>query len=164
MLVTILKWALPVIAVVATASFLTTKTFLVEAVIPAPARDIWDVLMDTQSYPEWNPTFVEVDGDYAEGAKVQNKVRDPSGKILEMTATVHSLAPNRELRQTGGMPGIITFDHRWILEPVEGGTKVTQQEVDRGAGLWFWNSDWIEPAYSRATEALAARVLANSSQ
>jgi hypothetical protein len=25
--------------------------------------------------------------------------------------------------------------------------------------LWFWDSSWVEPAYRRANEALAARVL-----
>lgn len=164
MFLTILKWGVPVIALLMAFSLLTTKTFHVETVISAPAEDIWAVLMNTENYPEWNPTFVAVEGDYAEGAKVLNKVKNPSGQILEMTATVRALTPNRELRQTGGMPGIITFDHRWILEPVEGGIKVIQHEVDRGAFLWFWNSDCIEPAYSRTTQALALRVLENTSQ
>lgn len=96
---------------------------------------VWAVLVDTASYPEWNPTCVAIEGDYTEDATVLNKVKDPSGKLLEMTATVRTLAPNRELRQVGGMPGIIAFDHCWILEPVEGGTRVVQHEIDRGAGL-----------------------------
>ncbi len=114
--------------------------------------------MATEEYPAWNPVFVEVEGRYTEGAKLQNKVVDPTGKILEMTATVATLIPERELRQKGGIPGILTFDHRWLLEPFSAGTKVTQHEIDRGIGLWFWNSDWIEPAYAKANEALKARV------
>lgn len=158
MLRTILKVGLPSVLALLVASLLTTRTFHVEIIIPAPPEDIWSVLMDTESYPDWNPTVVQVDGQYEVGAKLPTKVLDPVGKVLEMTNTVKTLTPNRELRQTGGVIGMITYDHQWLLEPVEHGTRVTQHEIDRGALLWFWNSDWIEPAYSRANEALSRRV------
>lgn len=160
MLWTILKFALPLLGALVAASLFTTKTFHVETTIPAPPEEVWRVLMDTASYPDWNPTFVRVVGSYELGAKMQSTVRDPEGKLLEMTATVRALEPARELRQSGGIPGIITFDHSWLLEPVAGGTKVVQHELDRGALLWFWNSDWIEPAYLQTNEALAARIVA----
>ncbi len=153
------KWGIPALLVIVVAGSLATrKTFRVERTIPAPPEAVWEVLLDTAAYPEWNPVFVEVDGDYVKGERVLNKVRDPSGAILEMTALVETLEPRAELRQSGGTPGILTFDHRWLLAPTEGGTRVVQHEVDRGIGLWFWNADWIEPAYSSVNEALAERV------
>ena len=154
------KWGVATLAivliVVVAGSLLTRKTFRVETTIPHEA--VWEVLMDAASYPEWNPVFVEVAGVYAEGKEVLNRVREPSGAILEMTATVETLVPGAELRQSGGIPGVLTFDHRWLLEPVEGGTRVVQHEVDRGIGLWFWSSDWLEAAYAATNEALAERV------
>ena len=159
------KWGLPSFFIVAAAaSFATSKTFRAEIVIPAPPEAVWSVLVDTAAYPEWNPVFVRVDGAYAEGRKVRNTVRDPNGANLEITALVKTMRPPAELRQSGGVPGVLTFDHRWLLESVENGTRVTQLEVDRGMGLWFWNSDWIEPAYARTNEALAARVRAVSNK
>ena len=158
MLMNILTYGAIAVALTAAVGALTTTTFHVETVIAAPAEQIWGVLTDTAAYPDWNPTFVEVQGAYAQGGKVLNKVQDPSGSVLEMTATVATLTPAQELRQKGGVPLVITFDHRWILEPVEGGAKVTQREVDRGLYLWFWNSDWIEPAYAKTNAALKARV------
>ncbi len=159
----LVKWGVPttvlIVLIVAVIGALTTrKTFLVEIWIPAPPEAVWEVLIDTQAYPQWNPVFVEVEGAYAMGETVMNRVRDPGGAILEMTATVDTILPNAELRQSGGIPGILTFDHRWLLEPADGGTNVIQHEVDRGIGLWFWNSDWIEPAYADTNEALAERV------
>ena len=159
----LVKWGVPtallIVLVVAVAGALATrKTFHVEIWIPAPPEAVWEVLIDTRAYPQWNPVFVEVDGAYAAGETVLNRVREPDGAILEMTATVETLLPNAELRQSGGIPGILTFDHRWLLEPADGGTKVVQHEVDRGIGLWFWSSDWLEPAYAAANEALAERV------
>ena len=159
----LVKWGVPtallIVLIVAVAGALATrKTFLVEIWIPAPPEAVWEVLIDTEAYPQWNPVFVEVDGAYAQGETVLNMVREPDGAILEMTATVETLLPNAELRQSGGIPGILTFDHRWLLEPADGGTRVVQHEVDRGIGLWFWSSDWLEPAYAAANEALAERV------
>ena len=76
-----------------------------------------------------------------------------------MRPTVKALVPNRELRQGGGLPGVLTYNHVWRLQPVEGGTFVQQIDVDRGGFLWFWDSSWVEPAYRLANEALARRVL-----
>ena len=152
-------WAiLAPVAVAAAVSFATHRTFHVEIAIPASPDAVWKVLIDTGAYPQWNPVFVEVEGAWAEGETVLNKVRDPDGAVLEMTALVETVRPGAELRQSGGIPGILTFDHRWLLEPVEGGTQVVQHEVDRGIGLWFVDTDWIEHAYAAANEALAERV------
>lgn len=159
MILTIPKWAVPVIlvALLAAAAF-TRKTFHVETVIPASTAAVWAVLTDTQSYPAWNPVFVAVEGELRPGATVKNSVRFPDGAIVDMSATIKGFEEGRELRQYGGIWGLMTFDHQWRLEPVEGGTRVIQHEVDRGLILWTWNSDWIEPAYQSVLDALAKRV------
>ena len=156
----ILKFALVFIGGVLAASFLTSKTFEAEITIAAPPEKVWAVLMDTKSYPEWNPTFVAVSPPYALGAKISSRVKKPDGAFIDMRPTVKTLRANRELGQAGGVPGILTYHHKWLLEPVAGGTHVRQIDVDRGGFLWFWDSRWVEPAYRRANEALAARVSA----
>lgn len=82
MLWTVVKWGLPALLMVVVAGFLTQKTFRAETVIAAPADEVWRVLMATDTYPDWNPVFVEVIGDYAEGAKLKNNVLDPYNKPL----------------------------------------------------------------------------------
>ena len=160
MLMTFLKWGIPsfIVALVAVA-FLTTKTFHVERVIAADEAIIWDILSDTERYQEWNPVFVSVDGAYKEGASLTNTVRFPTGALVEMAAQVKSVTPLREVHQRGGTPGVITFNHQWLLEPIEGGTRVIQHELDRGLYLWFWDSSWIEPAYESVLDALELRAL-----
>ncbi|WP_419907775.1 SRPBCC family protein [Hoeflea sp.] len=140
------------------------KTFHVETMIPAPPSAIWAVLTDTSAYKDWNPVFVEVEGQYTTGARVKNLVREPDGGTLEIEAKVVKLEPERELRQRGGVPGLLTFEHQWLLVPVEGGTQVIQHEVDRGLWLWFWDSSWIEPSYRKASEALGDRVMAGAQE
>ena len=156
----ILKLSLASLGLLLVASFLTTKTFRAEITIAAPPEKVWAVLMDTQSYPDWNPTFVAVSPPYVLGAKISSRVVKPDGAFIDMTPTVTALVTNRELRQSGGLPGVLTYNHAWLLAPVNGGTHVRQIDVDRGGFLWFWDASWVEPAYQRANEALAARVLA----
>lgn len=163
MLRTSIKWglglAVAVLAVLAVLAFTGKKTFHVEIAIPAPPAAVWAVLTDTGRYADWNPVFVRVDGEYRAGAAVKSTVKEPGKPPVVMASEVRRLVPERELNQVGGIFGFITFDHRWLLEPADGGTKVTQHEVDRGLWLWFWDSDWVEPAYRKASEALRARVL-----
>lgn len=154
----ILTWVVAPLAVLGAASACTTREFHAEAVIPAPREEVWEVLTDTAAYPQWNPVFVKINGAYAEGATVRNSVMFPDGNPVDMEARVTTFAPNRELRQTGGIPLVLTFDHRWLLEPVDGGTRVVQHEIDRGFYLWFWDSSWVEPAYATVMEALSEKI------
>lgn len=153
----ILSIAAPLI-VLALAALLSNKSYRVERFINAPPEAVWAVLMDTAAYADWNPVFVKVVGTYAEGGKVQNTFKDPSGKLFDVTNSVITVSPNRELRQKGGMPGVITFDHQYLLEPVDGGTRVIQQEIDRGIYVWFWDDSWIVPKYTEVLEALDRQV------
>ena len=131
-----------------------------EIEIPAPPAEVWAVLSDAAGYAEWNPVIVRVEGEYREGASLSNTVRESPDKESVMTSKVIRFAPERELNQFGGVRGILTFDHQWLLEPIDGGTRVVQHEEYRGIGVWFWDAGWVEPAYSRANEALKQRVLA----
>ena len=72
----ILKFAVPAIIIVLIAgALMTKKTFHVEQFIEATPEEIWEVLMDTSTYPEWNPVFVQVEGIYAEGPKCRIRLK-----------------------------------------------------------------------------------------
>jgi len=147
------------IVILGAIAIFSNKTYRVERVINAPPEAIWSVLMDTAAYGDWNPVFVKVVGTYREGAEVQNTFQDPSGALFDVTNAVITVSPNRELRQKGGVPGIITFDHQWLLEPTENGTRVIQHEVDRGIYIWFWDDSWIVPKYNEVLAALERQVI-----
>lgn len=137
----------------------TKKVFHVEIEIAAPPEAVWAVLTDTERYAEWNPTQVEIRGAHAVGSKLVAVFDAPEVTPFEVELTVSEMDAPHLLRQRGGVPGIITFDHRWMISPTEHGSLVVQHEVDRGIYLLFWDSSWIEPAYQRASEALRARVI-----
>ena len=82
-----------------------------ETVIPASQVEVWAVLTDADGYEEWNPVFVDAQGQYREGETLTYRMRGPEGEESEVKATVVTLRDQRELNQRGGVWGILTFDH-----------------------------------------------------
>ena len=93
-------------------------------------------LMDTGRYGEWNPIFVSADGRFEEGGTVRYQMRTADGGTTPVEPRVRRLVGERELNQFGGMRGVLTFDHTWRLEPVAGGTRVTQQQPASACHHW----------------------------
>ena len=130
-----------------------------EIVIPATPAEVWVVLTDGPGYKEWNPVLVPVEGQLKQGQTLRYMMTDNTGKQSEVKSEVIEMINEKKLNQFGGMRGILTFDHQWLLEPVDGVTKVIQHEEYRGIGVWFWDYSWVEAAYMKANEALKKRVL-----
>ena len=138
--------------------FLGCKAVHTEITIPADPEIIWSVLTDASGYKAWNPVLVPIEGELREGEKIKYQMTQPDGKQSEVMARVKKMVEPTLLNQTGGIPGILTFDHQWLLEPVDDGTRVTQHEEYRGVGVLFWDASWVEPAYRNANESLRNRV------
>ncbi|MEO1269725.1 MAG: SRPBCC domain-containing protein [Myxococcota bacterium] len=140
-------------------AWLGHKVVHTEVVIPASSEAIWAVLTDPTGYAAWNPILVRAEGEYREGTTLRYRMRDESGKESDITATVVGLEEHHSIQQHGGIRGVLTFDHTWRLESVEGGTRVVQHEEYRGIGVWFWDPSGVERLYQRANEALRTRVV-----
>ena len=85
-----------------------------ETIIPASPEQIWDILTDFESYPEWNPMILEVTGKPVIGAKLKLKVSAPdnSGRKYSFKAVIVNNQPNEMLAWKGGVPeGISTPTH-----------------------------------------------------
>lgn len=143
-------------------ALLGRKSVRSELTIHATPAEIWSVLTDRGSYSEWNPVLVRVGGDFEEGAMLSVETKNPDGSSSVFVTRVAQVVPDKCLNQAGGIPGLLTFDHTWRLEAVEGGTKVTQCEVFRGIGVLFVDFVWIGAAYRRAIIQLRNLVEARS--
>lgn len=142
--------------------FVNSRTVIrTEIFVDAPPERVWEVLIATDQYPEWNPVFVRVEGALEEGASLVNHVVEPGKDPVTMNSNVRRIVPLEEINQGGGITGILTFDHHYYLQPENGGTRVIQHEVDQGLYMYFWDSSWVEPAYASVNEALRDRVASN---
>ena len=134
------------------------KSVQTEVVIEASPEAVWQVLTDVEQYKEWNPVFEYKEGQLKQGNKVVYKVTEAENKTAVMSAKVIKLVPNKVLNQTGGLPGVITFDHTYTLTKVEQGTKVTIHEQYRGIYVNFWSEKLIASQYKILAQALKTRV------
>jgi hypothetical protein len=114
--------------------------------------------MDRDGYQEWNTVLIAVDVELREGEKLKYRMIQPEGKECLVDTRVIKLEETRLLNQCGGIPGILTFNHKWTMQPADNGTRVIQHEEHKGIGAWFWNYSWVEPTYQKAIEAPKDRV------
>jgi len=135
------------------------KDVYTEIFIEAAPEEVWAVITDAQSYRDWNSVIVEARGNYELGAKIENLVREKDGSEAWIKSKVEIYDRPRHLNQFGGYLGVITFDHHYILEPVDGGTKVIQREDYTGLYVHFWDHEWLTPGYGKVNKGLREEVL-----
>ena len=133
-------------------------TVSTEVIIDATPEEVWNVLIETEKYPEWNPVMVKVSGRHEVGKKLTFTIAGMGDKPIDMDAKVFKVEKPTHLEQKGGTWGLITFHHQYILEKVEQGTKVIQKEDYSGAGLIFWDYKTMNKVYDSSNQALKKRV------
>ncbi len=103
--------------------------------IDAPAEAVWDVLSDTDAYPDWNPFIRSFEGELVEGARVAVRIEPPGGRGMSFKPRLLAVEPGRELRWIGHVliPGLFDGEHRFLIEPLgEGRSRFTQSESFSG--------------------------------
>ena len=157
-----MKWIMATVAllalVFAVLFALGRETFHAEITIEATPEEVWSVLTDARGYAAWNPLLVPLSGEFREGAVVEYRMTQPNGKQSVMSSRVRKVIARKELNQYAGIPGVLTADHSYRLEPTQGGTRVIQHEIDNGIAMLFWDSSWVQPTYEKVNLALKNRV------
>jgi hypothetical protein len=100
-----------------------------EIEIAAPVAEVWRVLLDFSSYPQWNPFLVEVRGEPRAGARFDITLSFPDSHREERTRRrLLKYAPESELRWLGhwGMKGLFDIEHFVRVEPRDLGTRLIQ--------------------------------------
>lgn len=136
--------------------------------INATPDDVWDVLTDFDSYPEWNPFITSLTGDATPGGRLSIRIEPPEGRAMTIKPTVLRSEPGREFRWLGraGVSRIFDGQHIFELSPTpEGGTQLVHREEFRGllvSPLLAWVGKGTEAGFIAMNEALKARVEARA--
>lgn len=138
--------------------FLGSKSVHHETIINASPEKVWQVLLETNDYDSWNPVMKLLEGEVIEGNSVKYRFAQSADNNYDIASTVKKIIPNKLLNQGGGMPLILTFDHKYILEPYENGTKLTIHEDYKGIGVNFWNPAPVQDAYEILNGAIKNRA------
>lgn len=139
-----------------------------EIAIEAPDEVVWDVLVDLDRYPEWNPFVVESIGRVEVGERLVNRLQPPGGKAMTFKPTVSEVVPNRSFEWLGrlGVPGLFDGRHRFELRPTaSGGTTLVHTEQFDGVLVRLMRSSLdtrTAAGFEAMNEALKTRAEARA--
>lgn len=139
------------------------KTLRTEIEVDAPPERVWQVLMDFDAYPKWNPFIRSIEGAAAIGSRLKVRIEPPGGRGMTFRPTVRAVEPARELRWLGRLlvPGLFDGEHQLAIEPLEGGrTRFVQSERFSGllVGLLTSALSATERGFAQMNEALKRRA------
>jgi hypothetical protein len=99
----------------------------------ATPENVWAVLADLASYPQWHPVYLSVTGELAAGSKLTIRTTVPStGRPMTVKVKVVKVEPGTELRWVSKLLGITMSKRRFLLSPSGDGTLLVQAETYRG--------------------------------
>lgn len=151
------------VATATLSSWLGFKSVETEIVIDAKPEQVWAVLTDFEQYSAWNKVMVPLSGELKEGQKINYEFHQDAENISEIPATVEKVEENLLINQKGGITGVLTFDHKYLLEEIPEGTKLTIYEEYTGIYVNFWDPEPVKKAYERLAEQIKARTEALAS-
>jgi hypothetical protein len=97
------------------------KNIQTEILINTDITKVWDILMNFDGYPKWNPFITSISGEPKLGARLTVSIKPPDGKGMTFKPTILTLESNKEFRWKGklGITGIFDGEHYFILESLK---------------------------------------------
>ena len=127
--------------------------------IDAAPEAVWNVLVDTGKWPEWDPFCERIEGEVVLGKKVKAFSKLSPGRAFPVK--VAELVPNQRMVWTGGMPfGLFKGERSFVLKGAGEGTDFSMREVFSGPMLKLIGKSI--PDMSEAFEAFARGLKARS--
>lgn len=88
--------------------------------IKASLETIWQILMDTESYSDWNPFIEKTSGAFSKGKMLEVVLTPPESKKMTFKPIVTELIVNQSLHWKGKLwvTGIFDGEHCFELEKI----------------------------------------------
>lgn len=132
--------------------------------IDAPARRVWQVLMDFAAYPDWNPFIRKISGEHRAGTRLSVEIQLPGSKPMGFRPRVLQSDEDLAFRWLGHflVPGLMDGEHRFILEVLAANkTRLRHEEIFRGiiaAPVLRLIEDATRRGFESMNQALKQRV------
>lgn len=111
------------------------KEIITSIEINASPETVWSILSDFESYPDWNPFVVSIEGDLAPGGKLKTKIALPGRKPMMFRPQITSLMPLKVFSWLGRflIPGLFDGEHFFEIEELgEGRLRLVHREEFSG--------------------------------
>jgi hypothetical protein len=111
------------------------KELYTEITIAASDDQVWQLLTDFATFPQWNPFMRRVPGQAKAGTRLEVYIQPSGARGMTFRPTVLIAEPKRELRWLGRLlvPGLFDGEHSFIIEsrgPHQ--VRFVQREQSRG--------------------------------
>lgn len=130
-----------------------------EIQIDAPQDEVWEVLADVSSYPNWDSGFISLEGELALGATLKLEVEASPGRTFKPKVT--ELNAPTGMVWTGGMPlGLMKGVPTYKLAAAGERTSFEMTEEFSGplAGIIGRSMPDLQPTFDKFAAGLKARV------
>jgi len=111
------------------------KEIKTEILINTGPDKIWNILMDFEKYPDWNPFIKYIKGKPLEGEKILVRLEPPDFTGMTLRPKVLSVKDEKKFSWLGHLwiPGLFDGEHIFELtENQNGTTTFVQREIFRG--------------------------------
>lgn len=132
--------------------------------IDASAEQVWAVLSDFASYPEWNPFVRRIEGWPERGQRLTVEIAPPGGKVMNFRPRLLEAVRPERLSWLGrmGLPGLFDGEHHFFIEQLDdGGVRFHHGEQFRGVMVPFMKKSLeagVRPGFEAMNRALKQRV------
>jgi uncharacterized protein YndB with AHSA1/START domain len=100
------------------------KEYTSTSIIGATTDAVWATLTAGESYQEWNPEIIRVDGRIALGERITAQVRLGDGAVRAVPLRVTALEAPKRMEWTGGLPlGLFVGRRTFTLTPRAAGVE-----------------------------------------
>jgi hypothetical protein len=138
-----------------------------ELEVEAPARDIWEAMMDVSAWPEWKPFITKASigsgyGSLTSGARIRMSVMVGGPASVPLSARVTEFDKPSRLAWEGGVKGLFHAMHSFDFEDRGAKTRVVSKEIFSGlllpvVKLMVTEGD-LEKLHERWLEAIKDRM------
>jgi hypothetical protein len=99
-------------------NLLTTRSLNSEIIINAPSEAVWEVLMNHEAYPEWNPFIKKISGSSNDGDYLETTIQMEGKNPMNFNPIVLKNQKRKEFRWKGklGIKGIFDGEHYFLLQ------------------------------------------------
>ncbi len=132
-----------------------------EIEINASPERVWQILTDTEKFPQWNPFIHRLKGNLVVGETLDVFLGESETKGMTFRPTVLEETPNRAFRWIGRLfiKGIFDGEYIFEIEPLgENRVRFIQREKFNGILIRVFNFDSTRRGFEAMNRALKERA------
>ena len=133
------------------------KNIQTEILINTDITKVWDVLMNFDNYPKWNPFITSISGEPKLGSRLTVSIKPPGGKGMTFKPRVLAFETNKELRWLGHLlfTGFFDGEHKFeLIDNGNGTTTFKQSEKFKGIFVALLNIENTKKGFEAMNEKL----------